>query len=281
MKYLTLFALSTFLLFQAQAQKNEVALASIKYEFIHVHDTNNKSNPRKQEMVLYLGQQGSLYKSYNSASKAAELIKQLELLGVPASDVKVKSFYTEEILTRPGADELTVLDYIGNTPFWMTDAAPGIQWQVHDEEDEIDGYPVQKATGQFRGREYTAWFTTQLPFPYGPWKLNGLPGLILKAEDSKQEVIFRYMGFEEMEAEDVAIAMPSNAVKTTANAFVKAKDAAQTNPGATVGETTFILRLNEDGSSKRYTGTEAKEIAQKAGNRSSNNPIELSVNDNK
>ncbi|HIR32843.1 MAG TPA: GLPGLI family protein, partial [Candidatus Coprenecus merdigallinarum] len=46
------------------------------------------------------------------------------------------------------------------------------------------GYNCQRATGTFRGREWQVWFTYDIPYNYGPWKLGGLPGLILKAEDS-------------------------------------------------------------------------------------------------
>ena len=42
----------------------------------------------------------------------------------------------------------------------------------------------QRATGTFRGREWQVWFTYDIPYNYGPWKLGGLPGLILRAEDS-------------------------------------------------------------------------------------------------
>lgn len=48
---------------------------------------------------------------------------------------------------------------------------------------KILGYDCARATTTFRGRSYTVWFTPEIPIPSGPWKLGGLPGLILKAED--------------------------------------------------------------------------------------------------
>lgn len=36
----------------------------------------------------------------------------------------------------------------------------------------------------FRGRTWTAWYAEQIPIDAGPWKLHGLPGLILKSTDN-------------------------------------------------------------------------------------------------
>lgn len=65
-----------------------------------------------------------------------------------------------------------------------------IDWQITSETIELLGYPCQKATCRFRGRNYVAWFTTQVPLNNGPWKFSGLPGLILKVRDSQGDYIF-------------------------------------------------------------------------------------------
>jgi len=53
-----------------------------------------------------------------------------------------------------------------------------------DSVKQIAGYPCQLGYCHFRGRTWKAWFTTDIPVSNGPWKLAGLPGLILEAYDS-------------------------------------------------------------------------------------------------
>lgn len=65
-----------------------------------------------------------------------------------------------------------------------------IKWNITQEFKTISGFKTQKAEGLFRGRKYIVWFTNEIPIKYGPWKLNGLPGLILNVSDDKNEVMF-------------------------------------------------------------------------------------------
>jgi len=50
-------------------------------------------------------------------------------------------------------------------------------WKITKETDTILGYPVIKA---IRGVKEIAWFTPNIPVPFGPGGQGGLPGLILK-----------------------------------------------------------------------------------------------------
>lgn len=57
-------------------------------------------------------------------------------------------------------------------------------WKITNETKKIGSFKCKKATTKFRGRNYIAWFAPEIPVSYGPWKLNGLPGLILEAYDT-------------------------------------------------------------------------------------------------
>lgn len=58
-----------------------------------------------------------------------------------------------------------------------------LNWEIHTEKKVLGTYECSKATTEFRGRKYTAWFTTHIPVDYGPRKFTGLPGLILEIYD--------------------------------------------------------------------------------------------------
>lgn len=72
----------------------------------------------------------------------------------------------------------------------LKEEVPKIEWEIKEEFKKINTLNCQKAIGYFRGRTYTVWFSNDIPVPYGPWKLQGLPGLILEAKDDKDEIFY-------------------------------------------------------------------------------------------
>jgi GLPGLI family protein len=57
-----------------------------------------------------------------------------------------------------------------------------INWTLTDDYSYVLGYRCQKATCKFRGRSFEAFFTSEIPYNDGPYKFDGLPGLILKVK---------------------------------------------------------------------------------------------------
>ena len=65
------------------------------------------------------------------------------------------------------------------------DSTVVMNWQMHPDTLRVCGLLCHKATTHFRGHDWTAWWTEEVPIDAGPWKFHGLPGLILKAQDAK------------------------------------------------------------------------------------------------
>ena len=74
-----------------------------------------------------------------------------------------------------------------------------------NKEGKVVGYECFMAEAEFRGRVWRAWFTYEIPMPYGPWKLGGLPGLILKAEDTDSLFVFEMAGISDFRNGDMHI----------------------------------------------------------------------------
>ncbi len=72
------------------------------------------------------------------------------------------------------------------------------QWDIKTDTLTILGYLCQKASTTFRGRTYDAWFTSDIPVNDGPWKFYGLPGLILKVNDTENIFSFEIIGLEHL-----------------------------------------------------------------------------------
>lgn len=61
---------------------------------------------------------------------------------------------------------------------------------IEDSIKTINNYQCRLAVCKFHGREYKAWYTNELPYQDGPWKFNGLPGLITEVYDTKDHYHF-------------------------------------------------------------------------------------------
>lgn len=71
-------------------------------------------------------------------------------------------------------------------------------WSIGSDTCTVLGYHCTKAETHFKGRHWIVWYTEDVPLDYGPWKLIGLPGLILKASDAKKQYVFVAVGLEQI-----------------------------------------------------------------------------------
>lgn len=94
----------------------------------------------------------------------------------------VKNIYTY-VFNNNSDNTLTIYDQWGDELRFYTEPSDEMQWTlIPDSTNVILGYDCNLAESDYHGRHWKAWFAPEIPLCFGPWKLHGLPGLILKAE---------------------------------------------------------------------------------------------------
>ncbi|WP_282636091.1 GLPGLI family protein [Sphingobacterium thalpophilum] len=177
---------------QLLAQHNQVNMF-IKYDFEHIADSSKRTEPITRSVYLYIADQNSYYAMAPMEKSQPQGAFHMSMDAVDQSDALVNLY------TPFAAGEAPCLvAMLGRLYKVQPNKGYKIDWTITDEKKDIGGYTCHKATGQFGGRNYVAWFTEEIPFPVGPWKLHGLPGAILEAADSTNEVRFRYAGLDKV-----------------------------------------------------------------------------------
>ena len=91
---------------------------------------------------------------------------------------------------------IRVVDQISINWFVYEESFMPQTWEIQDDTTTIAGYACQKAVCDYRGRSYEAWFTPEIPISEGPWKFHGLPGLIIRLNDTKNHYEFELVEFK-------------------------------------------------------------------------------------
>lgn len=94
--------------------------------------------------------------------------------------LNIKTTKNPKIYKDSKTESIYSVEYIFMNPFYVKDDFKTFNWKLTNEFKTILGYKSQKVTLKYRGRNYIAFFTTEIPFNGGPWKFMGLPGFILE-----------------------------------------------------------------------------------------------------
>ena len=169
----------------------------ITYDLTYSLDSTDLDTKKSEDMILFLGDGISSFSSKAKLVGNKVVVKGNTGHTSPASltdfdYIIIKNFkqdylsYTREI----------VQDY-----FYFNQSLDLFDWTLHEETKVIKDYKVQKATMSYSSRDYIAWFTHEIPISDGPYKFNGLPGLILEISDTENHYNFTLKGVEKLNPE--------------------------------------------------------------------------------
>ena len=175
------------------------------YEYKYIPDSTNSQETKSEIMLLDITPKFSKFYSaetFKSDSISKSIVdKQISATGAvddtpkPSSGNKSSIKYT--IIKDYSKNNLFFINRIGRYKYNVKDNRT-IKWIILPEKDVVNTYIVQKATAEFGGRKWEAWFTSDLPFQDGPYKFKGLPGIILKIEDSTKSHSFTFVGLKNL-----------------------------------------------------------------------------------
>lgn len=183
MKQISIFLFMCLVAIAANAQTADI---EVSYEAHHPNLRNGKDDLESQYILLANSNESKFYSpkteyvdSLNSTpdgkAKLNEMTRNAYLGGklddIPRSD---GSYYVVK-----SGNKYTYYDNSGLEKYVYEEPVAELGWEIGDSTKTILGYECVMASVNYHGRRWTAWFSPEIPVIAGPWKLTGLPGLIL------------------------------------------------------------------------------------------------------
>ena len=104
----------------------------------------------------------------------------------PAKRLPASTGNLDEIYRNLEQGKFTTYSTVVGTHYLITEDVVIPEWTMYEDSTiTVLGMECKKATTNFRGRYWEVWYTEDIPISQGPWKLCGLPGMILKANSPK------------------------------------------------------------------------------------------------
>lgn len=204
-----------------------------QYECLYEYKVKTPNNEvETYSTILQIGDNIASFKDY-AAFRLDSLIQ------AKASDTQIQEaenqlskaayFFDQTVYQNQPKGKLSVYSTITPNYYTYQEDKNTIVWKLGNQTKAICGYVCKEATAEYGGRTWTAWYTTDIPLSFGPWKFVGLPGLVLAISDS--EGIHRFEAIQFHQSNSVIIpAQYPNVLEITKDKFIKAKNNFEENP---------------------------------------------------
>ena len=213
-------------------KKIDEAYLKCQYDYTYVVDTLS-GKTAKDWLVLQIGKNMSKSYSYYSmqvdsifASPDRDAILRQQINAAIGSKTewphkRMKAY----VYKNYPQGKMTITDGLLMQDYIYEDTLYAQNWVIQDSSKLILGHECQKAVCHYRGHCWTAWFAMDIPITDGPWKLCGLPGLIMEATSEDNSHAFKLLGMERVSKEPIVFSKTyvgnNKFEKTTFEKFLK------------------------------------------------------------
>lgn len=270
--------LATVLLMQTTfAQTNRFV-----YQVTMKPDASNKADVKTENAYLDISAEKSMFYSENRIKRDSVMKANFQSGGARGFNrdqmESLRSNINYSIEKDKKNQKILYKDRLGRDIYSYEEDRP-LDWKILSETTKIGEYKVQKAETDFGGRKWTAWFTTDLPYQDGPYKFTGLPGLVVKAEDSEGDYSFDLMKNYKI-SDFPEMTTFGNIIKVKRSDYVKQQEKFKSDPMSFVnsqrgGGISVPMRMGGGGNQNPADMRKRMEERVKEELKKNSNPIEL------
>lgn len=195
-----IFLILTLITLSCSAQRTVVDTTKYAFHYAIKYSTSEELSSDDDELVVEIGKERTHCYGYWSEVNALAYDSIIAHGGNVADYLglgnPIATYRDNIIKNYPKKGELTFTCYLGKN-FIYTEPIKEKKWILEEGDTTILDYPCKKASCTFRNRTWQVWYTLDIPFSEGPWKLDGLPGMILKAEDTQNKFSAECIGIRQ------------------------------------------------------------------------------------
>ncbi|WP_373739140.1 GLPGLI family protein [Kaistella sp.] len=228
----------------------------IQYDIKYITDTI-ENNPETKTMVLYVTPQKKVF------------IDPANLDGSKDHEI----FFNDDFTTVRERSTITKYFSIEAEIFSTVETLPKFEWIISDQLKKIDTTQCQFASLNYKGRKWSAWFSSDYPISTGPYIFEVLPGLIIEMYDSKNEYHFLLKEIKQVNYDNIYFPKALQIeIKTLKNLYLNYYD----NPFRKLKEKGILYSIDENGNKEPPPNFDLLAKARQEYIRKNNNPIEIS-----
>ncbi|BAP32560.1 uncharacterized protein CHSO_3523 [Chryseobacterium sp. StRB126] len=241
------------ILFYSQSDKKEALRGNFTYLLKAKLNTQTPDYIHEELFSLHIGENRAFFASTQSLKK--DTVMANSIVSTKNADGSIVMGFKNGTSLPKTKFQYTILQSNENIQYFqpvgmsvLTYKEPIIgSWKLTDETRIINTMNCKKATVTYKGRNWTAWYSSEIPLPYGPYKFSGLPGLIIKITDEKNEYDFelvKSVSTSQLEGKSINIKKSryTEAIETTQPKFQQALKASYENiAGVLASSGTTIL----------------------------------------
>ncbi len=211
------------------------------YECIYKYDmsgiSKGKDFSETTNCILLFGEEQSKFYDYSNfrldSVSAIPGVSDDVLKKYREDILKSETYFEQEINTSLPDNKIDVFCDMAPERYKYDQKLPLIAWEETENTDTVCGYLCKKATGAYGGKKWTAWYAEDIAVPFGPWKIFGLPGLVMKATDEEGNHSFEAIAFRKGSGQFAPSKIPDQ-ISIKHDKFIELKNEYDQDPEAAI-----------------------------------------------